>query len=163
MNGKSLYMQVVSTILEIKVKLGSTDGSCTLYYPFDGDLDVIKNEFFKAAGDECGDISIDSVNDRLRIIVPESECIRICKMPVPKTLEYMISAVRDHKDLITVKKEINELFSGAVWTDMDNGEFDAKVTFREDEDPFIYCLHDECGQLIYHRFSQEDYKALGFH
>lgn len=162
MDGKSLYAQIVSTVLEMQAKLGSSDGSCTMYYPYEGDVESIRKEFFDTAGDSLGDVEFDVASGRLRITVPEYGCKEISKMPIPKTLEYMISAVRDRKSLAVVKNEIKELFPGSEWTDTDNGEFDAKVTFADDTDPFVYCLHDECGQLIYHRFSKEDYRAFGF-
>lgn len=162
MDGRFLYRQVVSTILEIKAKLGSMSGSCTLFYPFDGNLERVREEFFECAGDGLTDIEICCIDSRLQITVPEKDCIRISGMPVPKTLDYMISAVRDHKTIQTVKKELPELFDDVELTDVHNGEFELRVTFPDDVDPFIYCLHEECGQTIYHRFSKEDYLSFGF-
>lgn len=162
MDGRFLYRQVVSTILEIKAKLGSMSGSCTLFYPFDGDLKRAREEFLECAGDGLTDVEMDCIDGRLQITVPESECIRISKMPVPGTLDYMISAVRDHKTIRIMKKELPELFDDVELTDMHNGEFELKVVFPDDVDPFIYCLHEECGQTIYHRFSKEDYSSFEF-
>lgn len=162
MDGRFLYKQVVSTILEIKAKLGSMSGSCTLFYPFEGDLERIREEFFESAGDGLKEIEVDCIDNRLRIVVPEDECIRIGETPVPKTLDYMISAVRDHKTIQTVKRELSEFFDGVELTDTYNGEFELKVTFPDDVDPFIYCLHEECGQLTYHRFSKDDYRSFEF-
>ena len=47
--------------------------------------------------------------------------------------------------------------------EMDNGEFDYRVSFADDpEDSYIYCFKDEGCHIIYHRFLPEDYADFAF-
>ncbi|MBQ3736215.1 MAG: DUF3877 family protein [Candidatus Methanomethylophilaceae archaeon] len=36
------------------------------------------------------------------------------------------------------------------------------LTFSPDRDPDVYCINIEMGAVTYHRFSREDYLAMGF-
>ena len=66
------------------------------------------------------------------------------------TMEKIFDLFRSHSK----KVEIHE---------MDNGEFDYRVSFADDpEDSYIYCFKDEGCHIIYHRFLPEDYADFAF-
>ena len=66
------------------------------------------------------------------------------------TMEEIFDLFRSHSE----KVEIHE---------MDNGEFDYRVSFADDpEDSYIYCFKDEGCHIIYHRFLPEDYADFAF-
>ena len=66
------------------------------------------------------------------------------------TMEKIFDLFRSHSE----KVEIHE---------MDNGEFDYRVSFADDpEDSYIYCFKDEGRHIIYHRFLPEDYADFAF-
>lgn len=47
--------------------------------------------------------------------------------------------------------------------EMDHGEFDYRIRFlNREEDSYYYCFHDEGCQIVYHRFTPEDYRDFNF-
>ena len=48
-------------------------------------------------------------------------------------------------------------------TRRDYDEFDYLIYFADGKpDAYRYCIHDEMGQLIYHRFTQKEFETFGF-
>ena len=92
--------------------------------------------------------------------VPEEECEKISKMPVKETMAFIVSLSKDGiplKDFLErVKDRYPEVRSG------ESGvfDFDWVLSFPGDDD--VYCLSEELGRTTCHRFSEEDYLAMGF-
>lgn len=66
------------------------------------------------------------------------------------SIEEVFSVFRKHSSKVHIEK-------------VTHGEFDYLVYFEDGiPDAFRYCLTDEGGHIIYHRFTEEDYKDFDF-
>ena len=162
MNGRDLLQRTVTTIQEMYLKIGDTNGIVSLYYPVGDDGERIKTEFLEATGSEFPDIVLESLPQRVRIIVSEEDCERISKMPMKGTMKDMTSLVNSHAPIDEFRKLIYEKYPGSIMMKSQYIDFDWVVRFPDEVDEDIYCLAEEIGQVTYHRFSKEEYLAFGY-
>ncbi len=162
MNGRDLLQRTVTTIQEMYLKIGDTNGIVSLYYPVGDDEERIKAEFREAAGNEFPDIVLESLPQRVRIIVSEKDCERISKMPMKETMRDMTSLVNKHAPIDEFRKLIDEKYPGSIMVKSQYIDFDWLIRFQDELDEDIYCLAEEVGQVTYHRFSKEEYLAFGY-
>ena len=162
MNGEDLYQRVVSTVQETILKIGDIYGSMSLYYPFTGDYDSLRDGFFACADEELRDVVMEALPERIRIIVSESECRYISRLPVKRTMSDVIRLIGQSGSIDDFRESISEKYPSANIREMDHLEFDYLLTFPEGLDPDCYCIAVEMNHLTYHRFSREDYTAMGF-
>lgn len=162
MDGKDLLSRTIVTIQEMYLKIGDSYGSVSLYYPYEGDASVISREFAEVAGDEFPDIELEVLPQRLRVIVSEKDCGRISKMPVRETIKDVSGLVKDHAGIEDIRGFIGKKYPDARMIRSEWIDFDWILLFPEDIDDDVYCLSLELGQVTYHRFSKEEYLALGF-
>ena len=162
MDGKGLYQRIVDTVQEMHLKIGDSEGSISLYYPYDGDLSEISEEFLECCADLPGRISIERIPGRIRAIVPESVCRHISSMPVKPTLRDVVDLVSSRCGIDNLRRIVSERHPDASFRRFGGIEFDWLLTFSPDRDPDVYCINVEMGAVTYHRFSREDYLAMGF-
>jgi len=162
MNGKDLYGRIVSTVQEISMKIGEVHGSVSLFYPYSGELDDLRDGFLQEADPQLKDILIERIPGRIRVVVSEEECRYIAGLPVRKTMADIIRITKGGIALDAFKERVRELYPQAVFTEMDHLEFDALLTFPPELDPDFYCLTEEMSRVSFHRFSKEDYQEFGF-
>jgi hypothetical protein len=170
MDVQELEDAVISTVQETQVKLGPVNGAVSLYLPLDSICshrtsncpDGILRDFVKNVRSRLGDVEYSIKEDRVRITVPKEGCIYVSKLPVSPVLTAMVDSIMEGKDSKELKASLMEISSGCVWIDVSEKEFDHVVYFKNDIDPYIYCVKEEMGHLIYHRFSRNDYLRLGF-
>ncbi len=161
MDGKELLERVISTIQEMYLKLGDPEGAVSLYYPFEGDFPGIEEEFSEAVRDYPG-ISLEFLSNRLRVLVPESECVRISAIPPKRTMADLVGLAAAHKNIDAYRQLLEERYPGAKLVRSGYIDFDWILTFPGDLDTDVYCLTEEFGTVTFHRFSEEEYLALGF-
>lgn len=170
MSPDDLEAAVISTIQETQVKLGSSEGSEVLYMPIssldpEGNLQALRgiiDEFRDGCRLTLGDVECEILDQRVRIIVPESGCRYVSTLPVSPVLKLMVRAVSEHMDVGELRAELDRDFPGHVWKDVEGDGFEHIVYFDDGSDPNVYCIGSECCQLVYHRFSRRDYLAFGF-
>ena len=122
------------------------------------------SEFAAAERDTLGDIRISSDGERCCFRLPE-EAAEYIHEHTPKTgfLYDFIEVIARHgisiEDVFAVfRKYSNKLHIEKLEED----DFDYLVYFEDGvPDDYRYCLTDEGHHIIYHRFTPEDYAALG--
>ena len=162
MDGKELLERVISTIQEMYLKLGDPEGAVSLYYPFEGDTRRIEEEFAEAVSSEGFHISLEFLGNRLRLLVPESECVRISALPAKRTMADLVGLAAEHADVGAYRQLLDERYPDARLVRSGYVDFDWILVFPEDLDTDVYCLTEEFGTVTFHRFSREEYLALGF-
>ena len=162
MNGKELYQRVADTVQEMHLKIGDSEGSVSLYYPFNGDISKISEEFRGCCASLPKEIAIETVSGRIRVIVPEAVCRYISSLPVRSTLKDVVELVNSRCSIDDFRRKIYQRHPDASFTEADGIEFDWVLTFSQDTDPDVYCISVEMGTVTYHRFSKEDYLAMDF-
>jgi len=162
MDGKELYGRVVSTIQEMYLKIGDTQGSVSLYYPYSGDVNGLVAEYVEAADGPLKDVLVEQLPGRIRIVVPEEGCRHIADMPKKDTMAFIIKLINERASMKDFEDSVMERYPSARFSDMHCLEFDKLLTFPEETDGDLYCLSSESGLVTYHRFSKEDFLAFGF-
>ncbi len=155
--------------------MGYYESPLTLYYPleslchlFGTDLSAAKMQVLltdtaKALSSTLGTLQIGCKKDRFAITVPV-EGIRYVHLNVPDSAflkDLIFLTAKGH----ATKEEILQLFqshsSHVVCEETPNADFDFILYFADGvPDAYRYCFHIEGTQIIYHRFSEEDVKAL---
>ena len=162
MDGKELYQRITDTVQEMFLKIGDTKGSISLYYPFEGEMSRMTEEFNSCCTNLPERIDLERIPGRIRAIIPESVCEYISSLPVKATLEDIIGLVNSRCDIEEFRRAISEKYPDASFREFDGIEFDWLLTFHPDTDPEVYCISTELSTVTYHRFSKEDYLGMGF-
>ncbi len=162
MDGKELHQRVIDTVQEMHLKIGDSAGSISLYYPYEGDLSVISEDFLSHCSDMPEPIDIEQIPGRIRVIVPEADCRYISSLPARGTLKDIIGLVNSRRGIDDFRRILIQRHPEASFRESEDFEFDWVLTFPEETDPDVYCLAVEMGSVTYHRFSREDYLAMGF-
>lgn len=162
MNGTELYRRVVSTVQEMHLKIGDSHGSVSLYYPFQGDFPTLQEEFRECSKEVPSSLILERLPERVRVIVPEEDCAFFMSKDISGVLRDVVSLVNQRLSLDCFIKEMSTRYPEMSCSKVDCLEFDAVMSFPDGSDPDIYCLAEEMGQVTYHRFSEEDYLAMGF-
>ncbi len=170
MDVQELEDAVISTVQETQVKLGPVDGAVSLYLPLDSICphpdtsctDVVLRDFVNSARPRLGDVEYSIKDDRVRITVPKDGCTYVSKLPVSPVLKVMVDSILEGKHTKELKASLMMISPGCVWIDVTEKEFDHVVYFKDEIDPYVYCIKEEIGHITYHRFSRNDYLRLGF-
>lgn len=162
MDGNELLTRVITTIQEMHLKIGDSDGSASLYYPYEGDPDKIKKEFKEATKNKFKGMELEILPERLRVIVSEKDCRRIAELPVKETMKDITSLVRDNVSMNDFESFVAEKYPSARLIRSKYIDFDWILVFPEELDDDVYCLSEEMGRVTYHRFSKEEFALLGF-
>ena len=160
MDGKGLLSRTVQSVQEMRLKIGDSAGSVSLYYPYEGDFEAMAEEFNRESSERFPGMVLEMLPGRVRVTVPEEECERIARMPMKGTMEFITSLTKERLPLEEFLERVSERYPDARSRRTDVIDFDWVLSFPEDED--VYCLSEEMGQTTYHRFTEEDFLALGF-
>ena len=177
MDFSRLEKSIMDVIKEEQAKLGYRKEKIRLYYPLSS-----LNHFFQVERDVTG--MLEKLNwfpeytkQRLGQVEVTNEGERFCFHIPEEGVEYVHEQMKENefiKELIGLlqkhdctMEEIFDLFRShsekVEIHEMDNGEFDYRVSFADDpEDSYIYCFKDEGCHIIYHRFLPEDYADFAF-
>ncbi len=160
MDGKGLLARTVQSVQEMRLKIGDSAGSVSLYYPYEGDFEAMAEEFRRESSERFPGMVLETLLGRVRVTVPEEECERIAGMPMKETMEFITSLTKERIPLKEFLERVSERYPDAVSRESGVIDFDWILSFPEDRD--VYCLSEEMGQTTYHRFTEEDFLALGF-
>ena len=127
-----------------------------------GSLSQISDDFTSCCSDLPEPVGIEQIPGRIRVIVPEADCRYISSLPVRGTLRDIVGLVNSRCNIDDFRRVMMQRYPDASFRESDDFEFDWILTFPEGIDPDIYCLAVEIGSVTYHRFSREDFLAMGF-
>lgn len=162
MDGKGLYQRVVDTVQEMHLKIGDSEGSISLYYPYDGDPSRTLEDFETCCAGLPERMVAEGIPGRIRVIVPETVCRYIASMPARSTLRDVVGLVNSRCGIDEFRSTISQRHPDASFSEFDGIEFDWLLTFSPNTDPDVYCINVEMGTVTYHRFSREDFLAMDF-
>ena len=170
-----LEKNIIDVLEEEQVKLGYIDETACLYYPLQSlnrflgtectseEMESLLGEFISEKKEQFGEIQISEKKDRFCFLIPPEGAAYIHEhMSRNPFLHALVDAISVHGISFEDVFEVFRRFSDHVCIEkMDDEDYDYLVYF-EDEDPdgFYYCLTDEGGHIIYHRYTKEDYKDL---
>ena len=172
-----LEENLIDLVKEQQAKLGFRPEVIRLYYPvstlnhFFGSEDTAEemkvrlNGFGAHMTETLGEVRVTAKGDRFCFLIPETGSVYVHEqMKENEFIKELIGLLQKHD---CTMEEIFDLFRShsekVEIHEMDNGEFDYRVSFADDpEDSYIYCFKDEGCHIIYHRFLPEDYADFGF-
>lgn len=171
MNKEKFIGNIIDQVQEMQLKLGFANESVSLYYPYDSIRFLLETD--------AADSEIPAL---LESILPEGITTKITKSRVVVTLSpAVVSNIYENHPPTGFLRDIIALFSkhhGITLEDVaevfekyspdyeqitmpEGSDFDYVFHFKNPEiDSFYYCIKDEFGHMIYHRFIESDYKGL---
>ena len=161
MDGRELFSRSVTTVQEMRIKIGDTLGSVSLYYPIAEDFERISREF-KEASKDFPDMKLEQLPQRVRVIITEDDCRRIAQLPMKETVKDLAELVNDRTSFPDFREFIMKKYPSASLTKSEYIDFDWILVFPERIDEDIYCIAVELGMVTYHRFSREEYRDFGY-
>lgn len=172
-----LENHIINTIKESQLKIGYTPNSVTLNYPPESvsrmigakisELPSVLDKFSEYASPRLGRISFSLFEGRYAITVPAEGADYVNKHIKPEPfIEEWINAVKTPGKLSSIE-DVLSVFQkhsdSVVCTPADSDEFQYAVYFSDgNPDDFVYCIDSDFGIITYHRFSKDDYTAMGF-
>lgn len=177
MNFCKLEKNIVDMIQEEQLKLGYRKETVRLYYPMQSlnrlletSIDTAQmcealSEFSRYAESRLGRVEASHRKERFCLTVPAqgSEYVH-SHMEDAAFLRDFISAISRHGATMDEVLQQFHRYSDSVQVENpENKSFDYLVFFKDGiPDDFRYCLTDEGGHIIYHRFTPEDYEDFRF-
>ena len=155
---EALIQNMTDQIKEAQLKLGYARETMRLYYPLSSlnamlemqETDIrelakkIRHEL-EAKKEKMGDTQIRIHADRIVFTIP------------PDFVEYVHEQVPEPPFL----KELIQLFREKCRQMPDGMDFDYVIYFTDSSiDAYDYCIREEMGHTIYHRFARADFEAL---
>lgn len=177
MNTERLIKNILDQVKEAQLKLGFARETVRLYYPVSSLNQLLQTEAETA--EEMADLLRDAElfrelpgeaafrthAGRLEISVPpETVCYVHEQVEEPAFLKAMIQLFAENH--AASRERLQELFGSFsrnyVLKEMPDGsDFDYVMYFLDkDPDEYYYCVKEEMGHTIYHRFMEEDYRQL---
>ena len=179
MNYEALTQNLIGMVKESQIKLGYTKTPIHLYFPAQAichlldtqaspaQLEQILADFSQSVRDVLGTLTISVKDEMFCITVPEKgveyvhnnvetsgflEEFIACMSKPERTMEDITAVFRKYSDQVVVQTP-----------NSNTDEFDYLIYFADGKpDAYRYCIHDEMGQLIYHRFTQKEFETFGF-
>lgn len=172
-----LEKHVTDVIKEEQIKLGYRSETVRLYYPLaslnrflesDYDIEQMKKVlegFAEAVETRLGTIGISNEEERFCLAIPPAGADYIHEHT--DSAEFICDLIRTvERHGCTVEEVLQQFYkhSSRVHVEKaDHGEFDYLVYFEDGEpDSYRYCITDEGCHVIYHRFTEDDYRDFGF-
>lgn len=175
MDTAKLEKHLIVSVQEAHAKLGFDDAPMTLNYTLStlnhilgtelsaGKMGGVLGEFCSALSERLGRTELSSVGDVFCLTIsPELRRYIRDEIPMPKFLGEFIKAVGAGKSLDEILGVFRRYSDKAHIEQVENDEFDYLCYFEDGvPDDCFYCLTVEDPMISYHRFSREDYLALG--
>ncbi|MCQ2509354.1 MAG: DUF3877 family protein [Lachnospiraceae bacterium] len=177
MNTDRLIKNILDQVKEAQLKLGFARETVRLYYPLASLNRLLQTEVQTGkelaellAGENLfrslpGEAAFRSRGERIEISVPpETVCYVHEQVEEPAFLKAMIELFAQHH--AATRENLKEVFGSFgkayVLEEMPEGsDFDYVMYFPDkDPDEYYYCIKEEMGHTIYHRFMEEDYRQL---
>lgn len=166
---------IIDQVQEMQLKLGFADESVSLYYPYDSiryllesdlpdeALPSVLEDVIRSSG--LGEILLKSTKNRVVVTLTPSAVAHIHNnYPPTDFLKEIITLFSKHHgitvdDISSVFKKYNSDYR--LIKMQPGSDFDYVFYFSDGQpDDFYYCVKDEFGHMIYHRFIKSDYEAL---
>lgn len=172
-----LYNNIIDQMKEAQMKLGFAKETTRLYYPVASlntllktdfkdpkeMCDYLRHEYVKS--DALGEIQYAVRGGRIEVSIPPEGAIYVHEhVDTPAFLQDLIRLFMEnhHADASDIKQVFakhSEAFTCETYTAGD--DFDEVIYFDDPSiDPYYYCIKEEMGHTIYHRFIKEDYLQL---
>ena len=172
-----LITNIIDQVKEAQLKLGYVKETVRLYYPL-ASLNTLLDTWYTdpaqmtealedagISGRLPGEIAFGHHKDRIEVrISPETAEYIHRETPEPEFLKALIRLFSDHhaparEDLLGLFTSFSE---DAVYEPMpESADFDYVLYFPDKQpDEYYYCIKEEMGHTIYHRFMKEDYDAF---
>lgn len=173
-----LTENIIDQIKEAQLKLGYAKETVRLYYPVEScnvlaGTDIEDARKLAAFLEEnpafthtsLGRLRFTTHEGRIEVSVPPEGTKYVHeKIPAPAFLSDIIElfGTRHCCTLSDIKDVFEKYSKEYVCEKMPEGmDFDYVLYFKEKQiDPYYYCIKEEMGHTIYHRFTKEDYDAL---
>lgn len=163
----------MDVIEEEQVKLGYRSETIRLYYPLRSLNRFLKAEytaeqmrlalkaFCEETQERLGNIEITNRGDRFCLAVPPEGTDYVHEhMGDTAFIRDFVNTVARHG--VSMDEVLRQFYRYSDHVHVEkaaNGEFDYLVYFEDGKpDDFRYCITDEGGHIIYHRFTPEDYR-----
>ncbi len=178
MNVDKLTENIVDQIKEAQIKLGYAKETVRLYYPAESLctlmgmepmdtkrlLDYLK-ETAVLSEIPLGELQFTAHKGRIEVRIPPEGAEYVHReVPDPEFLTELIGFFGSHPHchLADIRKIFAEFSEDYVCEKMPKGtDFDYVLYFPDGSvDAYYYCVKEEMGHTIYHRFTKEDYQAL---
>lgn len=172
-----LEKNIIDVIKEEQIKLGYRRETIHLYYPLlslnrflQTELDAEQmifalDEFAHVMEEKIGWLEISRNGERFCITIPPQGAEYVHEhMESAEFIRDFIHTISGHG--VTMDEVLQQFYkySDKVHVEkVTHGEFDYLIYFEDGvPDEYRYCITDEGCHLIYHRFTEEDYKDFGF-
>lgn len=177
-----LECNMIDVIAEQQLKIGYREESVALYYPLESlqhflrvqtgsdGMRKVLTEFKNRVLPRLGDVRISRKGDRYCLrIPPEGNAYvhGLAEAGEIRGLDFLrdfLKVVSGHGAGLAELAAVFRKYSEAVRIERLTGEeFDYLFYFEDGEpDDYRYCVSLEGSHMIYHRFTEEDYRELGF-
>lgn len=189
-NTAALLQNMIDQISEAQIKLGYARETIRLYFPAaslrsllemppenassqelpsddtasDDLLDYLQKEPSLRSG-VLGDLQFRRRGSRFEVSVPPEGSEYVFRNVRPSDfLTDLIGLFREHHSCTTEQiRSVFEKYSTDVCCEQmpEGSDFDYVLYFRDGRiDPYYYCIHQEMGHTIYHRFLKKDWMQL---
>ncbi|MDD2979902.1 MAG: DUF3877 family protein [Hespellia sp.] len=172
-----LEENIIEVLKEQQLKLGYRSEVIRLYYPLASlnsfllQTDTVEEmkrdlqEFCEGVKEKLGEVEISNQGERFCIKIPEQGVNYVHEhMSDTEFISDFIRTIEKHSCTIEDLMEQFQKHSDHVHMEkVDHGEFDYLVYFEDGvPDNFRYCITDEGRHMMYHRFTEADYKDFQF-
>lgn len=180
MNYQELTDNLIGVVKESQIKLGYTKTPIHLYFPADAlrnllnaqlsipELDQTMHDFAASLCETLGKVTVSRQGERFCITVPEEGVAYVHdNVETSGFLEEFIACINTPGCTIKDVKAVFDKYSDHVAVETpkhgETNEFHYMLYFADGKpDAFRYCIHEEMGKLIYHRFTQKEFENFGF-
>lgn len=174
---QSLMDNIIDVVQEEQIKLGFREETIRLYYPMESlnhllgtelleeELSKVLEEFFVYTKKQLGGVKHTHKQQRFCLIIPPKGAIYVHNEVKDRTfVKEFIEVITGHPSKIEDILAVFHRYSGQViCRKMDGEDFDYLVYFEDGRpDKYRYCIKFEEVHVIYHRFTELDYKSFGF-
>ena len=164
-------------IEEAQIKLGYADESVRLYYPLDSMNDILKSKYVnnvdcinsllsneEFVNSELGEVELNDHGRNIEVVIGRNGVKYVYENgETSKFLVEFINAFADNHHLkIDEIKKIFAKYGKYSCVDVpESSGFKWAIYFCDDGcDEYVYCINEEMGHTIYHRFTKRDYEKL---
>lgn len=160
-----LERELIFSIQEMQVKLGSFDGDFSMYIPNDtvsaADPDAVLRSV-SAPGSFLEGLVIEHLPDRVRITAPANVCARVRSLPVDPVITAMVESVNRRDCFDAFVSAVLAVNPNVVIRPVHGEGFDHILYMTDGSNPFVFCIDTEHGHVSYHRFTRREYLRFGF-
>lgn len=176
MNFTKLRRNIIDVIKEEQIKLGYRKEAIRLYYPLqslnrlldaglgEAEMKSALKAFAEGVEDELGIIKISCENERFCFFLPEkvSEFVYLHTEQKGFIYDFIAAISKHHVSVEEIVEQFRKYSDQVHFEKVSHGEFNYIIYFENgDPDDYRYCITDEGGHFIYHRYTKEDYDDLG--